>query len=532
MNIMNKKIPFLFAIIILTAALLSVVAIIYYRCSKNLEESPLLLSTQQLSGQKDETADWKTYTNTDYGFEMKYPNDWSPIEIEKRLYQFQTPDGKIGFPVTKTDYTGSLDEYFESQKEKLENAENAHFILSEKKEIFVGGQRAIEIPNRMGDKYEELVILVKDYNSIYTIFLTQKMTEGFADYASIDTKKTEILGKMLSTLVFTAQKPAETAGIVYFYGQDCPACEEVEKFMQAHNIAQKINITKYDISITENNNLLKQKANECGAMNGIPLIWDKGECYVGNDAINYLSQYITIQPLTTVNPSIQPQIAIISPNGSETWLPGLSYDITWETIGIISNADISIQLSYILAGKSLPYESSIFPTGTTDVKNTGFYRWFIPADNFSFYTPWYKIQSNKYRIRIIYSNPKTGRVIAEDYSDNYFNIIPKSVVIISPNGGEVWRVGETHDITWETLNIPPSSGVQISLYDMQGKTSSTLIANTANSGSYLWTIPNKLQDITPLGGRRVFQKELFITDSITGRTYYGVSDNYFTINTR
>ena len=30
---------------------------------------------------KDETADWKTYRNTKYGYEIKYPNDWdSPIE--------------------------------------------------------------------------------------------------------------------------------------------------------------------------------------------------------------------------------------------------------------------------------------------------------------------------------------------------------------------------------------------------------------------------------------------------------------------
>lgn len=26
--------------------------------------------------QNDETADWKTYTNTQYGFEIKYPSDW------------------------------------------------------------------------------------------------------------------------------------------------------------------------------------------------------------------------------------------------------------------------------------------------------------------------------------------------------------------------------------------------------------------------------------------------------------------------
>ncbi len=33
-----------------------------------------------LTPRADVTADWKTYTNTQYGFEFKYPKDWSVFE--------------------------------------------------------------------------------------------------------------------------------------------------------------------------------------------------------------------------------------------------------------------------------------------------------------------------------------------------------------------------------------------------------------------------------------------------------------------
>ncbi len=58
------------------------------------------------SAQTDETADWKTYTNDEYGFEIKYPNSWYFKEVEKGIV-----DGGIYFspyPPDEKDETGGI----------------------------------------------------------------------------------------------------------------------------------------------------------------------------------------------------------------------------------------------------------------------------------------------------------------------------------------------------------------------------------------------------------------------------------------
>lgn len=41
----------------------------------NTKPSPVNTQTNNSLSQSD-TSDWKTYTNSEYGFELKYPNDW------------------------------------------------------------------------------------------------------------------------------------------------------------------------------------------------------------------------------------------------------------------------------------------------------------------------------------------------------------------------------------------------------------------------------------------------------------------------
>lgn len=48
---------------------------------------------QEISGQANETADWKTYRNEEYGFEVRYPNSWS--EVNGSFYSYLTPEAAL-----------------------------------------------------------------------------------------------------------------------------------------------------------------------------------------------------------------------------------------------------------------------------------------------------------------------------------------------------------------------------------------------------------------------------------------------------
>ena len=62
------------------------------------------------------------------------------------------------------------------------------------------------------------------------------------------------------------------------------------------------------------------------------------------------------------------------------------------------------------------------------------------------------------------------------------------VTVISPNGGENWQIGSSHNITW---NSPGITNVKIEYTSNNGSSWSTIITNyPASGGSYLWTIPN------------------------------------------
>jgi hypothetical protein len=95
-----------------------------------------------------------------------------------------------------------------------------------------------------------------------------------------------------------------------------------------------------------------------------------------------------------------------------------------------------------------------------------------------------------------------GTVTESNESNNTFcetvTVTPPSaapsITVLSPNGGEVWHVGETHTITWSTSNLPADTtvGLQLSYQLTNGATYEDVIASYLNgTGSYQWTIPSK-----------------------------------------
>jgi hypothetical protein len=90
-----------------------------------------------------------------------------------------------------------------------------------------------------------------------------------------------------------------TAGIILFYGDGCPHCAIVEKYLADNNVAGKVTFDKKEVfNNADNSALLGDKAHGCGLNTdsiGVPFLWDKetGKCFVGDEeVINYFKTKI------------------------------------------------------------------------------------------------------------------------------------------------------------------------------------------------------------------------------------------------
>ncbi|MBI4314225.1 MAG: hypothetical protein HY594_05370, partial [Candidatus Omnitrophica bacterium] len=162
---------------------------------------------------------------------------------------------------------------------------------------------------------------------------------------------------------------------------------------------------------------------------------------------------------------ITANFTLASPNGSEQWLVGSAYPITWTSAGSVTN--VKLEYSINSGGSWLALLGS--------TPNDGTQNWTIP-DNISATA----------RVRV--SDP--ADVTAEDSSDNDFKI-RSNFVLTAPNGGEVWTVGESRSITWTFTGTVPNVKLTYST-NGGGAYSNTIIASTANSSPYAWTVPDAI----------------------------------------
>jgi hypothetical protein len=72
-----------------------------------------------------------------------------------------------------------------------------------------------------------------------------------------------------------------------------------------------------------------------------------------------------------------------------------------------------------------------------------------------------------------------------------------SITVTSPNGGEIWKQGEAHNITWSSIGLPSDATVYITLSNYSSCTATvcnppagqTITASVpVNQGSYTWTV--------------------------------------------
>lgn len=108
------------------------------------------------------------------------------------------------------------------------------------------------------------------------------------------------------------------------------------------------------------------------------------------------------------------------------------------------------------------------------------------------------------------------------------------ITIISPQGGDVWRIGSTYTIRWQNSDAAPTAW-NVQLYtNPVGSSTVCLIANSVpDTGSYTWTIPTSLDracwgshalSVLRLDGSNTKGQSASFTISSTTATMFKISE--------
>lgn len=189
-------------------------------------------------------------------------------------------------------------------------------------------------------------------------------------------------------------------------------------------------------------------------------------------------------------------ITVTSPNGGERWVKGTTHSITWTSSGVFGKVKIQ-------------YKKGIV-TGTIadNVSNTGTYSWAIPSS-----------QETRTDYKILITSKDDSTV--KDESNSTFTIADPdpALAVTSPNGGETWTAGTTHNITWSAVSIPVNADIKIEL--LKGASVNRTITSTGRNKTYSWTVPSTQTDGSDYRVRLTYVSQPSVQDT---------SDSYFNID--
>ncbi len=170
---------------------------------------------EEQSAIEDEFADWKTYQNEEYGFEVKYPKDWTSTENSKEQIVFFEPGsgpskehlGDIFINIINNSKKLSIDEYIKVKPP----------IVTDKGNITMDGKTAKQILQSGMLEFLTTIIPAGDY------FIEITKEENYQE------ERDEAYNKILSTFKFL--EPDETAekAVEKFYNWYLGPLEKYDK---------------------------------------------------------------------------------------------------------------------------------------------------------------------------------------------------------------------------------------------------------------------------------------------------------------
>ncbi len=217
------------------------------------------------------------------------------------------------------------------------------------------------------------------------------------------------------------------------------------------------------------------------------------------------------------------RVVVEVPNGDEVgdkaWTAGMTNDIEWSWAGVVGS---NVVLEFSNKGPDVGDDewTEITKSAFRGTNGWGSFSWETPTtlDN----NP-VSLETNMF-IRI--SDPNDGSII--DMSDEAFELT-RLAKLITPNGGELWYVGQTANVEWEStfnmgsqvrLHYAPD-GVNYEEVDGGHQITNRTPNVSSQLNSYQWTIPTDIASLLSTNGKvRV--------ENTSGR-YTDTSDEAFTV---
>ncbi len=189
--------------------------------------------------------------------------------------------------------------------------------------------------------------------------------------------------------------------------------------------------------------------------------------------------------------SEKPMISILSPNGGEVWSIGSNQSINWTSVN--TSGAVKIELS---RDNGATWEAL-----TDSTKDDGAFELTVDGP----------VSDNC----LVMVSDVNGTPY--DVSETFFRIDePLSVTVLTPNGGEVWRIGTQQEITWTAENVSDTLHIQLSRDN--GSTWEILTTEAGNTGSWTWIVNEPISELCLI---RVYAPISDLSDE---------SDNVFTID--
>lgn len=209
-------------------------------------------------------------------------------------------------------------------------------------------------------------------------------------------------------------------------------------------------------------------------------------------------------------------LTVTSPNGGEIWKAGETYEIKWD-----SSADIEgVYLDLYRNGEYI--DTNLRTEAPTAIKG-GIYEWTIPE----------YLEEGSYKIKVE-GNTKERTGVAGDFSDATFKIKNENPTeaslpeIISPNGGEQWKIGTNHNIKWDCPERWMDNGnFSISVVNDSGSEEMIKPMAACSSEQYTWKVGYDSEGEKVISSGDNFKIRL---RAVAGAgELHDESDNYFSI---